>query len=509
MIVILPALGQTLRPDTTGMNQMVAKSGFVKLVILGTTLLAAGSGFAEGELRKTFFKDADSALAAADSVNANLYAPKSYQSGMKEYRSAEDYLARGRNIEYVRSNAADAVGYFRTARDAAALAQTALAQAIRSRQDAANAQAPKLAADLWDDAQQKFVRAIQHMERGDLKNAKRREDEATSLYREAELVAIKAEYLSETRRLLADADRARVGKYAPITLGKAKRLLADAERELNENRYDTDLPRNLAVQANYEAKHALYLSVIVRRVRDKDLTTEQLVLDWEEPMRDIAGVADIVPDMQEGPNKLVAELMAYFENEANELQSVQQEYAEDQTRLADMEEEMRALDQRLGGATAERAALVQRLAAQARAKQQFAQVEKMFSSYEARVFRESDRVILRLVGLDFDSGNAQIKPDNFDLLAKVERAIDVFPRSELTIEGHTDSHGGDDLNQKLSQERAESVQRYMVNAMRIPTYRLIATGYGETQPVSSNETEAGRARNRRIDIVITPNIDPS
>jgi len=487
---------------------MVVKSRRVKLFILGAALLAAGSGFAQDELRKAFFKDADAALAAADAVNAKLYAPKSYANGMKEYRSAEDYLARGRNIELVRSNAADAIDYFETAVETASLAQTTLAQAIKSRQDAANARAPKLAPDLWDDAQQKFVRAIQFVERGDLKNAKRREVEATSLYREAELVAIKAEYLSDTRKLLADADRARVGKYAPITLGRAKQLLADAERELNENRYDTDLPRNLAVQANYEAKHALYLSEIVRQVRDKDLTTEQLVLNWEEPMRAIAGVADIVPDMQDGPDKLVAELVAYFENEANELQAVQQEYAEDQTRLADMEEEMRTLDERLGGATAERGALIQRLEAQARVKQQFAQVEKMFSSYEARVFREADTIILRMVGLNFDSGDAQLKPENFDLLAKVEKAIDVFPRSELTIEGHTDSHGGDDLNQKLSQERAESVEQYMVNAMRIPTYRLIATGYGETQPVSSNETEAGRARNRRIDIVITPNIDP-
>ena len=486
---------------------MVAKTTLARLIILGTALFAASSGFAQDELRNTFFKDADAALAAANEVNAKMYAPKSYDSGMKEYRTAEDYLARGRNIEYVRSNAADAVDYFKTATTAATLAQTALAQAIKSRQDAANAQAPKLAPDLWDDAQQKFVRAIQLIERGDLKNAKRGEVEATSLYREAELVAIKAQYLSETRQLLADADRARVGKYAPITLGNAKQLLADAERELNENRYDTDLPRNLAIRANYEAKHALYLSEIVREVRDKDLTAEQLVLNWEKPMRAVAGVADILPDMQDGPDKLVAELVAYFENQANELQAVQQEYAEDQTRLADMVEEMRTLDERLGGATAERAALVQRLQAQARVKEQFVQVGKMFSSYEARVFREGDTIILRLVGLNFDSGNAQIRPENFGLLAKVEKAIDVFPRSELTIEGHTDSHGGDDLNQKLSQERAESVRRYMINAMRIPTYRLIATGYGETQPVSSNETEAGRARNRRIDVIITPNFD--
>lgn len=486
---------------------MVAKTGLLRLVILSVVLLAAGSGYAQDELRKTFFKDADAAKALAESGNAKLLAPRSYERGMKEYRDAESALERGRNIEYVRSNAADATRYFKTAAEAARLAKTALAQGLKSRQDAANASAPRLSPEIWSDAQQKFLRAIQLLERGDLKNAKRREIEATSLYRDAELIAIKAQYLSETRRLLVDADRARVGRYAPITLGKAKQLLANAERELNENRYDTDLPRSLAKQANYEAKHALYLSEVVRQVRDKKLSSEQLVLNWEQPMRAIAGVADIVPDMQDGPDRLMAELAAYFEGQANELQALQQEKADNEVRLADMAEELRALDQRLGGATAERAALIQRLEAQARIKAQFAQVDKMFSRSEARVFREGDSIILRLVGLSFDSGASQIKPGNFDLLAKVEKAIDVFPRSELTIEGHTDSHGGDALNQKLSQERAESVHQYMINAMRIPTYRLIATGYGETRPVSSNETEAGRARNRRIDIVIRPNLD--
>ena len=488
---------------------MVAKTYFVRAVLVALALLAAGSGYAQDELRKTFFRDADAAKAAAESANASLLAPRAWESGMDEYKAAESALERGRNIEYVRDNASDAVRYFREAEEKARLAQTKFAQVLKSRQDAANAEAPKRSPELWQDAQRKFGDAIRYLERGDLKGASRREIEATGLYRDAELVAIKDQYLAETRRLLANADRARVGRYAPITLGKAKQLLADAERELNENRYDTDLPRSLARQANYEAKHALYLSEIVRKVRDKDLTAEQLVLQWEEPLRDIAGVADIQPDMETGPTKLAAELVAYFDNLASEKQALEQEKEEYQVRIADMEEELSALDERLGGATAERAALIQRLEAQARVKEQFERVEKMFTSDESRVFRQGDTIILRLVGLSFDSGASQIRPQNFDLLAKVEKAIDVFPRSELIIEGHTDSHGGDDLNQKLSQERAESVRQYMINAMRIPTYRLIATGYGETRPVASNETQAGRARNRRIDIVIKPNLDAS
>ena len=486
---------------------MTARTGFISIALTAILALAAGTATAQDELRKTFFKEADAAKAAADAANAELLAPRSYERGMEEYEDAEYALERGRNIEVVRSNAADAANYFRTATTAAELAATALAQVMKSRQDAANARAPQLEPEIWQQAQRKFGDAIRLLERGDLKGAKRREIEATSLYRDAELVAIKAQYLDETRNLLAQADRARVERYAPITLGKAKKLLADAERELNENRYDTDLPRSLAQQAKYEARHAIYLSEIVRKVRDRDLTPEQIVLQWEAAMRDVAGAADVVPDMQEGPDKLAAELVTYIDNLRNENQALGQEKAENETRLADMEEELRALDERLGGATAERAALVQRLEAQARVKQQFEQVEKMFTSSEARVFREGDTIILRLVGLTFDSGASQIRPESFDLLAKVEKAIDVFPRSELIIEGHTDSHGGDDFNQKLSQDRAESVQQYMINAMRIPTYRLIATGYGETRPVASNETESGRARNRRIDIVIRPNLE--
>lgn len=488
---------------------MASKTSFVRLILLAAILLGAGSATAQDELRRTFFKEADAARAAADELDARLLAPNSYSDGVEDYEAAEVGLERGRNIEYVRRKAGEAEQNFRTAATAAELAHTVLAQVMKSRQDAANARAPELARDVWDKAQREFGNAIRYLERGDLKNAKKNDIEATTYYRDAELIAIKAQYLSETRRLLADAERARVGRYAPITLGKAQRLLADAERELNENRYDTDMPRSLARQANYEAKHAIYLSEVVRDVRDKDLTVEQLVLQWEEPLANIASMADITPAMSEGHDELEIQLMDYIENERNEKQGLQQEVESNMLRLADMEDEIRALDERLGGATAERAALVQRLEAEERVKEQFEQVEKMFTRNEARVFREGNNIILRMVGLTFDSGKSQIKQEDFDLLGKVEKAIDVFPRSELIIEGHTDSYGGDASNQRLSQERAESVQQYMINAMRIPSYRLIATGFGETNPVANNETESGRTRNRRIDIIIKPNLDPA
>ena len=488
---------------------MNARSRFIAVVAGFTFLAALNVSVAQDELRSTFLGDADRALAQANELDARLLSPRNYERGTDAYEKAQEGLQRGRNIEYVRNEAKEAEEYFTAAAEAARLARTTLAQVMKSRQDAANARAPELSPDLWEKAQDEFGDAIRYLERGDLKRARRLDIEATSLYRDAELVAIKAQYLSETRQLIADAERARVERYAPITLGKARQLLADAERELSENRYDTDLPRSLAKQANYEAKHAIYLSEVVRDVRDKDLTIEELILQWEEPLTSIAGAADVVPAMSDGHDALEGELVSFIEAIRNDKQRLEQEREESLTRMADMEEEIRALDERLGGATEERAALVQRLQAQERIRQQFEQVESMFGTDEARVFREGNNVILRLVGLSFESGQAALRPENFDLLAKVEKAIDVFPRSELTVEGHTDSYGGDQANQVLSQQRAESVQQYMINAMRIPSYRLIAIGYGETNPVANNETAAGRAKNRRIDIVIKPNLDES
>ena len=485
---------------------MISRSPWTHIVAL-ILLFVGGSALAQDELRKTFFKEVDAAKAAAEAAEASLLSPKNWSDGVKDYEAAEVGLDRGRNIEYVRNKAAAAEEHFAAATKAAELATTVLSQVLKSRQDAANARAPELSREVWDKAQREFGNAIRALERGDLKRAKREDIEATSLYRDAELIAIKAQYLSETRRLLADADRAKVGRYAPTTLTKAKNLLAEAEKELNENRYDTDRPRSLARQANYEAKHAIYLSEVVRDVRDKDITVEQLILEWEDPLANVSAAADIVPNMESGHDELEQELIDYIDNLRTEKQSLQQQTEASQLQLADMEEELRALDERLGGATAERTALMQRLEAEARVKEQFLRVEKMFAREEARVFREGDTVILRLTGLSFDSGQSNIKPDSVALLNKVEKAIDVFPQSELIIEGHTDSYGGDESNQVLSQARAESVQQYMINAMRIPSYRLIATGFGETQPVANNETESGRARNRRIDIVIKPNFE--
>lgn len=75
------------------------------------------------------------------------------------------------------------------------------------------------------------------------------------------------------------------------------------------------------------------------------------------------------------------------------------------------------------------------------------------------------------------------------------------------IEGHTDAQGGGKTNQKLSEKRAAAVREYLLATTDLGTIGITATGYGESRPVANNETTVGRAKNRRIDVVIEPQFD--
>jgi outer membrane protein OmpA-like peptidoglycan-associated protein len=151
-------------------------------------------------------------------------------------------------------------------------------------------------------------------------------------------------------------------------------------------------------------------------------------------------------------------------------------------------------------------ALVQKLEAEARLREQFATIETSFERDEARVSREGNRVVVRLVGLTFPSGQADIAPKFRPLLEKLRAAVDVFPRSQIVIEGHTDAYGSDEANLALSRKRAEAIGAYLTSTLGVPAFRISAVGYGETQPIANNDTTQGRERNRRIDVIIEPQL---
>jgi OmpA-OmpF porin, OOP family len=472
------------------------------LSLVGTSLAVA-----QQDLRATLFVEADKALAEAKAANAEQLAPTTFQHAAEAYAAAENDLARGRPQDRVRTDAAAAAKEFRQAKDAAESASVTLASLIKTRADATNANASTFAAQQWTSATERFDSAVRRLESGDVKGAHSRADEAEALYRDAELTSIKAQYLSQTRALLAEADQGRVSRYAPRTYENARSLLAQAEKALNENRYDTDLPRSLAQQANYQARHAIYLAKVISSMREENRSIEDVILSYEDALVQIGAAADEVVQLDKGVEPVTTELVAYVEQLREGAARSQADARDSRKRIGDLEEEVRNLDTQLGGVSQERSALVQRVEAEARIREQFASIENLFQREEARVQREGNRVIIRLVGLTFPSGQATVLPAHRDLLQKVQQAADVFPRSQVVIEGHTDSYGDDQANLNLSRRRAEAIGAYLTGTLGVAASRVSAIGYGETQPIASNDTPQGRERNRRIDVIIEPQLD--
>jgi OmpA-OmpF porin, OOP family len=101
----------------------------------------------------------------------------------------------------------------------------------------------------------------------------------------------------------------------------------------------------------------------------------------------------------------------------------------------------------------------------------------------------------------FDSGRATIDPDSAGLLDRLIETALRCPAANIEVAGHTDTDGEDASNQTLSEKRAQAVADYLVKA-GLPADRFTATGYGSTQPVASNDTDEGRAQNRRIEFVV-------
>jgi outer membrane protein OmpA-like peptidoglycan-associated protein len=109
--------------------------------------------------------------------------------------------------------------------------------------------------------------------------------------------------------------------------------------------------------------------------------------------------------------------------------------------------------------------------------------------------------IVTLPGLFFDSGRSALKPGARNTLSRIAEQLKINDQLSVAIEGHTDSVGSDTSNQTLSEKRAAAVRDYLVSR-GIPTDRMTVTGLGETTPVATNDTPAGRQQNRRVELVI-------
>jgi outer membrane protein OmpA-like peptidoglycan-associated protein len=270
----------------------------------------------------------------------------------------------------------------------------------------------------------------------------------------------------------------------------------------------------LAKNAEYEAKHAIYLVNYINKMEDQDKEIEDLILKGESYLTQIGDATGILVEFDEGSGIAAGKISANVIALKNNISQLSHNLDICETSVANQKKQIAAYTQQIknmGSQQQEQSAdalrkqqmLEDQIAYEQKVVQKFDEVFNMFDMTEADVFRQGNDIILRMTGFSFDIGSAEVKPENYSLLTKVQKAINIFSESQIVIQGHTDSQGGDSMNMTLSQKRADAVKAYLLANM--PSYNasnIASVGYGESKPIENNETKYGRSQNRRIDVVI-------
>jgi outer membrane protein OmpA-like peptidoglycan-associated protein len=111
-------------------------------------------------------------------------------------------------------------------------------------------------------------------------------------------------------------------------------------------------------------------------------------------------------------------------------------------------------------------------------------------------------LIVNMSDVLFDFNKYTLKPEAREKLAKVSGILLAYPDLKTQVEGHTDNVGSEEYNQKLSEERAGTVREYLVTQSVLDA-NVTAMGFGKTKPIADNSTNAGRAKNRRVELVVS------
>jgi outer membrane protein OmpA-like peptidoglycan-associated protein len=327
--------------------------------------------------------------------------------------------------------------------------------------------------------------------------------------------------LFEARNAVQIARWTGADRYASDTYKKAENLLAQAEAY--QSRKAGQKP--VAMTAREAAQTAEDSRLIAIRRQDEERLAQERQAAAEREAKARAD-ADAAAQQQrlEAERRVQAEAertRAEAEKARAEAERLTAEASRKQAELAKAQAEAAAQQAERIRAEAE-AARQSALADADRARQQAQEADRM------RQRAESDREALRqqllqqlnmvletretarglIVNMSdvlFDTGKYTLKPGAREKLARVAGIVLAHPGLTLEVEGHTDNVGGDAYNQRLSEQRADTVREYLVqNGVR--SNNITARGFGKTQPVASNETTAGRQQNRRVELVVSGDI---
>jgi OmpA-OmpF porin, OOP family len=400
-------------------------------------------------------------------------------------------------------------------------------------------QAPTLIAKQYASWKKHYDKTLSEYQRDSTSSSYERKSQLSALeFGEIEPLAFVAHYLAEVDSALSEAKRAGAKRYAPTTFARAEMYRAKSADALVANRNNLKSAGLVRSRARYEARHALTIAQQITPIAELEDRCERTILHSESQLQSLGETLAVQLRFSEGSNVAIASLALAIAQLKGQRQTALDEIRNIDSSLKQLFEEVGVYQPSEGGAEALMTALSDEfrqlvreldeskrelrqyrrnvselrqekeiaetiLSSKEAEEQRFAQTKALFNSNEAIIlYNGSHDIVIRLRGMTFPSGVAQLSKRHDSLLAKVTSALALSPSSHIIVEGHTDNTGGATLNVRLSEKRAEAVMQYLIESTGRPAKDFQAIGYGAEKPVANNQTEHGRKENRRIDIVI-------
>ncbi len=490
----------------------------VAAIFISIAGCASKTTLKEGEIDERYpdISRLNQALEAADQQEVDLLSQKRYSAAQTALAKAKELAKKG--DEKANRQIAIAESSLQQAETNAQQGREELGGVMRQRERALAAGARGKYAGEFAEADKTLIELGNLIAKGDVAEVREARQELEQRYAKLEVNSLKQATVQDVEALMKQARRQDADDYAPVTFKQAEVELALAKRVLESDVTATETAAMHAASADKLVRRAIHMTAMIKEFEQSDMSNEQRMLWYQDQLSAVVSPLNLSPDFGQPNKQLVdylARAIAELKNEAAEnekllaqLKETQQqqataaEQAHEQAILALRQNYEQQLAQLQQDYAALQAASQATIASNEQLEAKFRSIQDMFAADEAEVYRQGDDVLIRSYGFNFPSGASEIRSENFPLLKKIISAIELFPQSKVAVAGHTDNRGSDELNLSLSNDRAETVARFLVDVGNIAAERVSSNGYGKARPLASNETEAGRAANRRVEVLI-------
>jgi len=423
-------------------------------------------------------------LRQVDAAGAGVLAPSGYASASKKLDEAIA-VTRAGNAQEGNAIAATATEDLAKIRENIEQSSDVFREALAARERAKDAGASHIYPDRTEELESSLRDAAALVERNDLEGAKRRRQALVDGYSNLELAALKDGVVEAAKATIKSAEKQEAKKYAPKTFEAAREEMKLARAILDADRTDTEKANEHAQRAMYLARQSAGITELIKDMNRREFDREQVVRWYQDQLSTVYEPVGERLRFDQKHREAMRQMREAYVTLIAQRDEVAAEGAAGQIQLALTEEE-----------------LLEKKRKDEEERRRFEAAQSMFTDTEATVYRKLENVLIDAHGFDFPTGESEIRTENFVLLNKITQVIALFPGSTVEISGHTDSTGSAALNLDLSGKRAANVAKFLNEVGGIDKDRLSSEGFGSERPVAMNDTAAGRASNRRVEILI-------